>query len=209
MASQSCWKCLLRPSIGNNASSRITPTFSSFSTSASLGKSPINAKKPSASKSIGQSKTLRLKKKAIVKTGRPPAPGERKALRKRIVLSNSNALEVQDLTDMTAELDAAQIGRVLALSGPVVDQLRAVEAFKTTQGWSLFRRPSMLVRDKSVELVKTILAAQNSKKTSMTIIDGERGAGKSMMLLQAMAIAFMNEWIVLHIPEGESTMAVR
>ena len=108
-------------------------------------------------------KTLKIKKKAFVKTGRPPAPGERKAARKRIVLSNSNALEVPTMADMTAELDTAQVGTVIGLPGPLVDQLRAVEAFKTTQGWGLFRRPAMLIRQESVEIVKLIQEAQDKK----------------------------------------------
>lgn len=156
-------------------------------------------KKPTAA-----AKTLRIKKKAIVKTGRPPAPGERKAIRKRIVLSNSNALEVPTMVDMTAKLDAAQVGTVIGLPGPLVDQLRAAEAFKTTQAWGLFRRPAMLIREESVEIAKMIQEVQEAKKTSVTIIDGGRGAGKSMMLLQAMATAFLKGWIVLHIPEGRA-----
>lgn len=155
-------------------------------------------------KGSGAAKTLKIKKKAFVKTGRPPAPGERKAVRKRIVLSNSNALEVPTMVDMTAELDVAQVGTVIGLPGPLVDQLRAAEAFKTTQGWGLFRRPAMLVRKESVEIAKMIQEAQEAKKTPLTIIDGERGAGKSMMLLQAMATAFLRGWIVLSIPEGKT-----
>jgi len=156
-------------------------------------------------KSAGASKTLKIKKKAFVKTGRPPAPGERKAIRKRIVLSNSNALEVPTMADMTAELDAAQVGTVIGLPGSLVDQLRAAEAFKTTQCWSLFRRPAILIREESVEIAKMIQEAQDAKKTPVTIIDGDRGAGKSMMLLQAMATAFLNGWIVLSIPEGKAS----
>jgi len=155
-------------------------------------------------KGAGAVKTLKIKKKAFVKAGRPPAPGERKAVRKRIVLSNSNALEVPTMVDMTAELDVAQVGTVIGLPGRLVDQLRAAEAFKTTQGWGLFRRPAMLVREESVEIAKMVQEAQEAKKTPLTIIDGERGAGKSMMLLQAMATAFLRGWIVLSIPEGKT-----
>jgi small subunit ribosomal protein S29 len=160
-------------------------------------------------KSTHRAKTLKLKKKKPVKTGRPPAPGERKAIRKRIVLSNTNALEVPTMVDMKAELDAAQIGVVLGLKGPLVDQLRAVEAFKTTQGWGLFRRPAILIREESVEIAKRLHAARDEKNTSVTIIDGERGAGKSLMLLQAMATAFLKGWIVVNIPEGRYSCSSR
>jgi small subunit ribosomal protein S29 len=219
MASSSCWKCLTRPSMplrylnSYNIPSRHSVLVSSFSTSITrqVDQRTINAAKSKAriaagmasGKKMGSIKSFKLKKKVVVKTGRPPAPGERKAIRKRIVLSNSNALEVPTMVDMTAELDTAQVGTVIGLPGPLVDQLRAVEAFKTTQGWGLFRRPAMLIRGQSIEIAKMIQEAQDAKKTSITIIDGERGAGKSIMLLQGMAIAFQNGWIVLNIPEGK------
>lgn len=186
-------------------------SFSTSTTRQALSKQAAQAmakkakeRNPQKKKGAGAVKTLKIKKKAFVKTGRPPAPGERKAVRKRIVLSNSNALEVSTMTDLTAELDATQVGTVIGLPGPLVDQLRAAEAFKTTQGWGLFRRPAMLIRAESVEIAKMIQGAQEAKKTSVTIIDGERGAGKSMMLLQAMAMAFLRGWIVLSIPEGRA-----
>jgi small subunit ribosomal protein S29 len=179
----------------------------SNSTSLEANNAIIKKKNPSQLRAVNAKavKTLRIKKKIPVKTGRPPAPGERKALRKRIVLSNSNALEVSTMANMTPELDPAQIGVVLGLPGPLVDQLRAVEAFKTTQGWGLFRRPAMLIREESVEIAKTLQAAQDAKQTSVAILDGERGAGKSLMLLQAMATAFLKGWIVVNIPEGKYT----
>jgi small subunit ribosomal protein S29 len=145
---------------------------------------------------------LKIKKKAVVKTGRPPAAGERKALRKRIVLSNGNALEVPGLTDITADLEATQIGKVFSLPGPLVDQLRGAEAFKTTQSWALFRRPALLVRAESVGIADRMQAACDAKQTLITLLDGEKGAGKSMMLLQAMVTAFLKGWVVINIPEG-------
>lgn len=149
--------------------------------------------------------SLRLKKKAIVKTGKPPMPGERKAMRKRIVLSNTNALEVQGMVDIDKEnvLDSALVGSVAGLSGPVVDQLRAVEAFKTTQAWGLFRRPGLLVRGDSMELSQMMAGMENSKQMMRLLVDGERGSGKSLLLLHAMATAFVRGWIVVNIPEGK------
>jgi small subunit ribosomal protein S29 len=110
---------------------------------------------------------------------------------------------MQDL-DATLIHDAANIGKVMGLPGTVVDQLRAVEAFKTTQGWGMFRRPGMLIREETVQIADAMKAAQVQKNTAVTIIDGERGTGKSMMLLQAMTTAFLKSWIVVNIPEGKS-----
>jgi small subunit ribosomal protein S29 len=192
-----------RPSLGLSFSTSTNRQALSKQTAQAIARK-AKERNTHVKKSAGASKTLKIKKKAFVKTGRPPAPGERKAIRKRIVLSNSNALEVPTMADMTAELDAAQVGTVVGLPGSLVDQLRAAEAFKTTQGWSLFRRPAILIREESVEIAKMIQEAQDAKKTPVTIIDGERGAGKSLMLLQAMATAFLRGWIVLSIPEGKA-----
>lgn len=216
MASTSCCRCLLRPSVtstalgfSGNASTHLPSlTKASFSTSQPLAATPPKKPKGSAAVQLAKKsgKTLKIKKKAFVQTGRPPAPGERKAIRKRIVLSNTNALEVPGLVDLTPEalLDSASIGKVLGLPGIVVDQLRAVEAFKTTQGWGMFRRPAVLIRTETVEIAKMMHDAEEGKKTALRVLDGERVTGKSMMLLQAMAAAFSKGWIVINIPEGKS-----
>ncbi|MCJ1431816.1 37S ribosomal protein S23 mitochondrial [Xylographa pallens] len=149
----------------------------------------------------------RKKKKPSESKARPPAPGERKALRKRIVLSNTNALEVPDMQDFTAESmgNAKLQGQVVGIPGPVVDQLRAIEAFKTCQGWGLFRRPGMLVRAETVshgKLVQSMSDPQDTR-TIRRIYVGERGSGKSTMLLQAMTMAFLQNWVVINFPEGQ------
>jgi small subunit ribosomal protein S29 len=181
------------------------PRLAAFSTS-SPDFAVVPKKKGTPAKPVKGTSTLRIKKKAITKTGRPPAPGERKAMRKRIILSNPNAIEVPGLKEMTAEtlMDPSMVGKVATIPGPVVDQLRAVEAFKVPQGWGLFRAPSTLVREESRALTEKLLGAGEAKKTIVTVLDGARGTGKSMMLLQAMAAAFTDGWIVISIPEGES-----
>ncbi|KUJ22703.1 mitochondrial ribosomal protein [Mollisia scopiformis] len=219
MASSNCWRCLSRP-----ANASLLPlSRPSFSTTAFVAAAPkASTKAPARAKG---EKTLRIKKKAFVKTGKPPAPGERKAMRKRIVLSNTNALEVAGMKDLDAEmvdsmvrgedavLDGALqskgethedvVGKVVGLKGETVDSLRAVEAFKTTQGWGLFRRPGLLIREESVELCRRMTDAAANKKALRLVIDGEKGSGKSLMLLQAMATAFVKEWVVLNIPEAQ------
>ncbi len=146
------------------------------------------------------------KKPQIVDRGRKPAVGERKALRKRIVLSNTNSLEVEGLKDISAQLmiDENLRGQVLGIPGPVVDQLRAVEAFKVTQGWPLFRRPAMLMRmdthDMATEIENISLGIRD--RTIRRVFVGERGSGKTTMLLQAMTMAFLKRWVVINIPDG-------
>jgi small subunit ribosomal protein S29 len=132
-------------------------------------------------------------------------PGERKAMRKRIVLSNTNALEVLGMQDLTSEMviDQEMVGKVIGLDGKTVDSLRAAEAFKTTQSWGFFRRLGLLVREESVALAQKLAAREETKETLRLVIDGDRVAGKSVMLIHAMAAAFMREWIVLNIPDGK------
>jgi small subunit ribosomal protein S29 len=148
-------------------------------------------------------------------------------MRKRIVLSNTNALEVK-MPDLNAgmvdelvrrewvngdivedgalaigERDASAVaGKVVGLMGSTVDSLRAVEAFKTTQGWGLFRRPALLVREEGVVLSRKLMDAQKNKSAVRLVLDGDRGTGKSLMLMHAMATAFVKGWVVLNIPEG-------
>jgi len=150
-------------------------------------------------------RVLRIKKKGVqATTSKPPAQGERKALRKRIILSNTNALEVPGLEEVSIGglVNDGSIGRVVALPGEVVDGLRAVEAFKVGQGWGFFRRPACLVRKETVELARLIDTDGNGGKTIRKIVCGEKGVGKSVLLLEAMAMAFMKGWVVVNLPEG-------
>ncbi|KAI9877026.1 MAG: 37S ribosomal protein S23 mitochondrial [Pleopsidium flavum] len=218
MASTKCWRCLSQtsslaaapPSIFNvQPSIYFRSSTASFSTRAALNASPprkSNAR-VTGPPQRGQKEGVRIKKKAIASKGRPPAIGERKALRKRIVLSNTNALEVADMPELSAEtmLDMRLRAQVIGIPGSVVDRLRAVDAFKATQGWGMFRRPGMLMRRESVEMGKTIedLSSAHLGSTVRRLLTGEKGNGKSMLLLQAMAMAFVKGWVVVSIPEAQ------
>lgn len=111
------------------------------------------------------------------------------------------------MEDISVEsmLDEGSQGKVYGIPGPLVDQLRAVDAFKVSQGWGLFRRPGMLVRKETVEYGKMIeeMSAEGSKKTVRRVLVGERGSGKSLILLQALTMAFLKKWTVINIPEGK------
>lgn len=201
----------------------------SFHTTSSQYASPPKKKgggNPSVVFKTRESRSARIKKKARARPN-PPAPGEIRTQRKRIVLSNPNALDIPGMEDLSAEnmSDATKIGQMLGLGGVVLDQLRAVNAFKTTQCWDLFRRPATLIREETVELGQdfedvndsvggAILLGQDSQegqsmdrhagpKTLRQIIAGERLSGKSTLLLQAMSMAFLNKWIVINVPEGK------
>jgi small subunit ribosomal protein S29 len=206
-----CWKCLARPCA--TSSSRICSVVSSKSFSTTSPKLVGGPKPFKKSAPAGVKQSLKIKKKTPQKTtGRPPASGERKAMRKRVVLSNTNALEVSGMQEFNKDLvgDMLEGGEeqkslacnVVALPGETVDTLRAIDAFKPTQGWGLFRKPGLLIRQESVELTRALVSAEDEKSTLRYVIEGSKGSGKSMMLLHAQAVAIARGWVVLHLPEG-------
>lgn len=180
---------------------------SRFSTSAAQ-QYPLPPKKKGGGKLPAKGvKGARQKKKsrAGVTLGSKPARGERKASKKRIVLSNVNALEVTGLEDLeqSTSLDSSMQGKILGLPGMLVDRLRAAGAFKPTQSWAMFKRPTTLVRPETVEVANIIGANQKGSSGQRIILTGERGSGKSVLLLQTQALALLKDWIVITLPEGE------
>ncbi|KAK7747746.1 hypothetical protein SLS62_008890 [Diatrype stigma] len=223
MASTNCWRCLARPSQRVLSSVQAIPSISTsqsttaaaacFSTSARRLAAPQS--KPSASKDSGTpnlSRHIRSGKKMVLgrkkpqlDKGKSAGPGERKAFRKRIQLSNDNALEVEGspLMDLAQLSDPEAVGRVASLPPDLIDRLRAIEAFKPTQNWGLFRSPHLLIRRETVELIRRIQDAVARKETARVVLTGERGSGKSILSLQALSAGFMNNWIVINIPEAQ------
>lgn len=211
MSASNCLRCLVRPSAvalvprqmlqagGGTLTFTANASFKAAGASASQGGRNSPANRPM------KLRFRKVKKKGVAShQGKPPAPGERKAYRKKIVLSNNNALPVPGLENLRpADLSKQDnVGTIKALPEDVVDALRAMEAFKPTQCWGIFRQPAMLVRQETVDLVNKMKAAEKGRKMIRVVIEGNRITGKSMMLLQAMTHAFMNDWVVLHIPEG-------
>ena len=132
---------------------------------------------------------------------------------KRIVLSNTNALNVR-LEELSPEnmASAKSVGQVLALPGDLLDQLRDAKTFKLRQNWSLFRRPATLIREETVSLGQDIEEIKDSQqdqglgaKVFRNLVTGHKGSGKSLLLLQAMSMAYLNGWIVINVSEGELT----
>ena len=217
MATRICWRCLVRAGtrptdIGSVSSvKRVAPT-APFSTSSSLSANPPKAKGKTMQKH-GNLKTKGNKQgfaRGRSDTGRSHTPNrvvsrtEQKDKRKRIVLSNTNALAVNGLQDISADNMAkpASQAQVLGIPGSVVDQLRAVEAFKPNQGWGMFRRPAMLMRKETIDYAKQMDELERERKTVRRVVVGERLAGKTTMLLQAMTLAFIKGWVVVNLPKG-------
>ncbi|KAF7551703.1 hypothetical protein G7Z17_g4830 [Cylindrodendrum hubeiense] len=202
MASVNSLRCLVRPAMAP----RIQPIMlaaASFSTSTVLAAAAPPAIKSRRDLPAKQKKTY--KKRANLAPVRKPNPGERKAFRKRIQLSNNSALSVEGLGALEANSMAQDenAGKVFSIPDHVVDQLRALEAFKTTQSWNLFRRPHVLLRKETVELMKKLETSVDKKEAVKCVLTGSKLSGKSMTMLQAMAYALLNNWVVFHVPEGQ------
>jgi len=182
------------------------------STTRSFSNTIINAAGP-------KKPTLRLPKRATKavqgyninkrkgQSSGPPArkdPEALKLLRKRIVLGNNNALEVTGLQPLTTENAANQecIGSMVVIPDDTVEALKAIQAFKNTQGWNLFRKPCTLVTKETANLAKSISKVKANKTFRKEIVTGEKGSGKSVLALQAMAMAIQEGWVAIHIPEG-------
>lgn len=220
-----CWSCLSRLRPTPRATALLPPTqapqaapaapaataTAQFHTSTARNANPTRkSKSQDAAPKHRQSTSIRIRKKGPVERARPPPIGERKALRKRIILSNPNALEVEGMQDLSAEnmVDARLRGSVVGLPMPMLEQLRAVQAFKPKQGWSIFRRPGTVLRRESLEMGRLFdrVSAEDGGDKGVVVkkvVTGVRGAGKSVHLLQAMAMGFLKNWVVFTVPESE------
>ncbi|KAF1914994.1 mitochondrial ribosomal death-associated protein 3-domain-containing protein [Ampelomyces quisqualis] len=217
MAPSICLRSLAQLSIDAAAHPSSTPRLlhqraAFFSTSANryaTGQAKRKGMVTSPKKGVKSLNTKKSKAARQADTGKRPAPGERKALRKRIVLSNNNALEVLSLRDLSKDnvLNASNEGSVMGLPGDTVDALRAVDAFKPTQGWGLFRRPAVLMRKEAIQLAKLFREVEDSapgqKKTIRRILSGERMSGKTTLLLQGLAMGHLREWFVINLPDAK------
>ncbi|KAL7792901.1 mitochondrial ribosomal death-associated protein 3 domain-containing protein [Trichoderma ceciliae] len=204
MASAQSLRNLVRPAIP--AAHRIQPimlSLAAFSTSSFLSAAAPPAAKNRKDPPKKTKKTY--KKKQNIVPVKKPGPGERKAFRKRIQLSNNSALPVTGIENLEAQTMAKDesSSKMFAVPDQVVDQLRALEAFKTTQTWNLFRKPHVLVRKETVQLMSKLEASVEKKEALKCVLTGSRLSGKSLTLLQAMSHALLNEWVVIHIPLGQ------
>ncbi|KAL4920337.1 mitochondrial ribosomal death-associated protein 3-domain-containing protein [Aspergillus aurantiobrunneus] len=217
MVSSFCWGCLTRLRQAPRTilpSPTAVPRGPAFHTSAVYYANPVKKSRgDTGGPKYREGTSIKIKKKRPTERTRPPAIGERKALRKRIVLSNPNALEVEGMQELSGEtmVDSRLRGSVLALPVPMIDQLRAVQAFKPNQGWSIFRRPGTVLRRETLEMGRSFdsISGEGDGKGAVVkkIITGPRKTGKTVHLLQAMAMAFTKKWVVITVPEARDIIS--
>ncbi|KAK6362885.1 37S ribosomal protein S23 mitochondrial [Orbilia blumenaviensis] len=178
MASSACWRCTGRALLQSSTRSRscsasrlarpivaIPPSSSTSSTSTIDTPRPFHTTPPPAAAQKGQNtrkpvvnKPLNLKsKKKTVTTVKKPDIGYRRALRKAIVLSNSNApnLELPELTTQIMT-DTESVGKVFAINMEDLEKMRALETFQKRQGWQFFYRPTTFIRNESVGIARAM-----------------------------------------------------
>lgn len=186
---------------------------STFSTASCRLAPPLKKAKVAAHQAAGPKKgrkTLKIKKDAPPPDPTIGSPEERKAFKTRIVLSNTNANDVDNIQTLSTEnmFLAESIGKVFKLPDAIVDSLRTVGAFKRGQGWNNYRRPSILMTQEAWDIgqaIKQSTEAGGESSALRKVLVGERKCGKSTLLLQIMSMAFLHDWVVINIPEGLST----
>ncbi|KAK2861264.1 hypothetical protein FQN49_004386, partial [Arthroderma sp. PD_2] len=219
MASSCCWRCVshVRPIYPSRTLSlplqsltllRTRTISSPFHTSAALNGPPPVKKKTSLTPGpkFREARSSKVTRKNAGRPARRPAD-ERKALSHRIVLSNNNALEVAGLQELSVtNMSNPELRtQIVGLPMNLVDRLRAVEAFRRSQGWKLFRRPCTVVRKETVQLgqlIEQIDKKEKGPEAVMNILTGSRRTGKSVHLLHATTMAFLKNWVVVTIPDA-------
>ncbi|KAG9249900.1 mitochondrial ribosomal death-associated protein 3-domain-containing protein [Emericellopsis atlantica] len=196
MASAHSLRSFMRPTVSTTPRSLARAFTTTPLQSAAQGKSSLPPQK--------QVQVSKKHKKPLVRA-KAPNPGERKAFRKRIQLSNNSALEVQGTEDLQPDtmLKSEHAGKMFSIPNDMQDKLRTLEAFKTTQSWNLFRKPHILVRQDLVDLMNKLEAAKGNQEALRLVLTGTKLSGKSHALLQAMLYGMMNNWVVINIPEAQ------
>ena len=152
---------------------------------------------------------------SLVRKGKKPdkphrfTPQEIKAAQKPVAVSNANALAVPGVSTLSLEnmVDDKSRGKVFYLPKACVEPLRAMQVFKPSQSWPMFKAPGTFMREESVELARLIRGiggeGDMKGKSVARIVTGDKATGKSIHLTQALTMGLLNNWVVINIPEGK------
>ena len=122
----------------------------------------------------------------------------------RLVTLNKDAPRVtlDRISDATFTSD--RHGTLLEVPDNIVQQLNKLELLQPKQGFSSFAQLATVVRQCSTDLVDALLS--DGSKDRRVILDGPAGSGKSVAMLQAVALALSRRWVVVAIPKAESVV---
>ena len=222
MASTPCLRCLRRSlrSIDGSASLATAPRADFSTTSPSLAGRTSATQTPKkkgvvAKPTSRQGRTLHLKKNVRVSNAKPPAPGERKAVRKRIVLSNTNALEVPGLQDLTADKLERHDGKTVVLDGYRGTGAggRQSHSGRSESAGGVQAYSRMELVSETCELGERRDGEDGDRPSRMPLVKAGRRSERSYSvrqvavracsLLQAQAMAYLKGWVVVHFPEAQ------
>ena len=202
-------RCLFLPRLPTTTTN--TTTTRTFSTTPSYLADPPK-KKPTTGGGARSNtpakagKTLKLAKNKRALTSRPPGIGERREQRLKVVLGNGNALEVPGLGELNVDVLRAadglggSVGEVVKLGEEVTAAMKTLGAFAPRQGWHQFRSPpATLVRRQTAELAGLL----HEEGAQRVIITGPRLSGKSVLLMQTAAAAWLSGNLVLLLPAAK------
>lgn len=111
-----------------------------------------------------------------------------------------------DVIDYTPELcfqkDSANVGAKTRFSRRAID---AFDAFglprNISREFASTRIPTSVVRESTITVNKRLREAKSSRESSY-LLTGSQGSGKSVVLLQAVASALADGWIVIYVPRA-------
>ncbi|WVR03081.1 hypothetical protein IAU60_000070 [Kwoniella sp. DSM 27419] len=124
-----------------------------------------------------------------------------------IALKFSMSGQPPDLSDLPrlqpTSFKSDHVGKAATFSPATFDKLRSGLSKKVEKELSAAGGPASVVRQVTVDLAKKLDAAKSgSSKDARYVLTGERGSGKSMLLLQSVAYAIESNWIVLYQPKA-------
>ncbi|GJN89014.1 hypothetical protein Rhopal_001985-T1 [Rhodotorula paludigena] len=112
-------------------------------------------------------------------------------------LSGLKAMHPEDLVK-------ASVGQVRAFPEPVLELFKSSSIPNSLKREHAFStRPATVVRQATLDLTARLdKASKASSRDARFILTGDKGVGKSSLLLQAASFAQSNKWIVLYIPSA-------
>ncbi|GAA6000998.1 mitochondrial 37S ribosomal protein mS29 RSM23 [Rhodotorula paludigena] len=112
-------------------------------------------------------------------------------------LSGLKAMHPEDLVK-------ASVGQVRAFPEPVLELFKSSSIPNSLKREHAFStRPATVVRQTTLDLTARLdKASKASSRDARFILTGDKGVGKSSLLLQAASFAQSNKWIVLYIPSA-------
>lgn len=116
---------------------------------------------------------------------------------------NPAAPKVDLRQSSSAAYTQENIGTVFETPSNVTSQLYALDVLQSQGGYQYFSQLATVIREPSVDLSKVLVETPGPSDNRRIILDGPAGSGKSIVMLQAIALALQLKWVVVSIPRAE------